>query len=184
MILDSSKLRHKVKFAKVPPNDFDPLTVKDGLDAIDLEMADIEENMPSIEYDQDDYETEELMKANKILRLKVGQITDLVVQAIKKASSIKKQINTHREKPSDPELKRKLETIAKYQKNIHHMKKKLKSLRVKNSNISFKDKVVGLQNEIKTQEEELLKIEEQNAVLERKISEGMTRTQNRFSDIP
>ena len=144
------------------------------MDAIDIEMADIEEQMPSIEYDEEEYETEELMKANKILRLKVGQITDLVVQAIKKASSIKKQIFTHREKPSDPELKRKLETIAKYQKNIHHLKRKLKSLRVKNSNISFKDKVVGLQNEIKTQEESCLQIEEQNAVLERRIAESMS----------
>lgn len=59
-------------------------------------MSEIEMKMPSIEYDQDDYETEEIMKANKILRLKVGQITDLVVQAITKASNIKKQINTHR----------------------------------------------------------------------------------------
>jgi hypothetical protein len=170
--IDSSKARRNVKYAKQPNSDFDPLSVKDGLDAIDLEIADIDQYMPSIEYDQDDYETEELMKANKILRLKVGQITDLVVQAIKKASNIKKQINTHRKKPNDPELNKKLAIIAKYQKNIQQMKKKIVGLKVRYNSISYKDRVVKIQNEIKTEEEELVKIEEQNAILERRIAES------------
>lgn len=115
--------------------------MKDGLDAIDLEIADIEQNMPSIEYDQDDYETEELMKANKILREKVGQITDLVVQAISKAATLKKQIHTHRTKPNDPELNKKLEKISKYQKSIQQLSKEIKALEIRYGSISYKDKV-------------------------------------------
>jgi hypothetical protein len=76
-----------VTFTKQPANDFDPFTVKDGLDEIDVEMNDIQLNMPTIEYE--DYECEELMKSNKVLREQVGQITDLVVSAITKASNLK-----------------------------------------------------------------------------------------------
>ena len=73
---------------KIPPNDFDPLTVKGGLEAIDLEIHDIDEHIPEEAFENDD-EIEELIRANKILRDKVSQIADLVVSAITKASTLK-----------------------------------------------------------------------------------------------
>ena len=73
---------------KVPPNDFDPKTVKEGLDRIDLEIHDIDQNIPEEEFENDN-ELEELIRANKLLRDKVSQIADLVVSAITKASSLK-----------------------------------------------------------------------------------------------
>jgi len=164
---NSSKQRKGVKYQKQGPNDFDPLTVKDGLEAIDLEMVDIDQNMPSIEYDRDDYETEELMKANKILREKVGQITDLVVSAIMKASNLKKQITTHRDKPNDPEQEKKLGVLNKYQKSIMTMKKKIKALKVRYQSISYKEKVTALQNQIKIEEEEIKKLQADTNMLDK-----------------
>lgn len=126
--------------------------------------------MPTIEYE--DYECEELMKANKVLREKVGQITDLVVSAITKASNLKKQINTHRNKPNDPELNKKLAIIAKYQKSIMSMKKKTKALKIKYDMISYKDKVVSLQDQIRIEKEEIEKLEKSQGILDNNISFG------------
>ena len=85
---DNSFSYVKKALVKVPPNDFDPKTVKDGLDRIDLEIHDIDQNIPEEEFENDD-ELEELIRANKLLRDKVSQIADLVVSAITKASSLK-----------------------------------------------------------------------------------------------
>lgn len=74
----------KKAIKKLPPNDFDPKTVKEGLDLIDLEIHDLDQNIPEEEYEKDD-ELEELIRANKLLRDKVSQISDLVVSAITKA---------------------------------------------------------------------------------------------------
>lgn len=79
----------KRKRIRLPQNDFDSSTVKKGIDEIDLEMEDIENNMPDSVYDNDDGEIEELMSANLILRQKVKEIADLVVGAIKKACILK-----------------------------------------------------------------------------------------------
>lgn len=45
LLLDSSRARKAVKYVKQAVNDFDPLTVKNGLDVIDLEMSEIEQKM-------------------------------------------------------------------------------------------------------------------------------------------
>lgn len=95
--------------------------VKEGLDQIDLELHDIDKNIPDEALEEDD-ETEELIRANKILRDKVGTVLDLVVSAVDKADSIRKHITTHRDKPDDPELNSKLKEINRYQKAIMKMK--------------------------------------------------------------
>lgn len=134
---------------KIAQNDFDPSTVKDGLQEIDVEIDFIDRNIPDEEFESDDREVEELIKANKILREKVGQIADLVVSAITKASNLKKQIVTHRDKPTDPALNTKLTEINKYQKSIMKMKKENDNFKHKYSNISYKYKVKEMTDEIK-----------------------------------
>ena len=74
---------------KVPQNDFDSSTVKDGLDAIDIELDEIDKIIQNEELAGDGNGLDELVKANKALREKVEQIADLVVSAITKASNIK-----------------------------------------------------------------------------------------------
>lgn len=145
----------------MPLNDFDPKTVKDGLDQIDYELHDIDKNIPDEELEMDDNETEELIRANKILRDKVGQIADLVVSAIEKAATLRKQITTHRDQPKDPELNSKLKEINKYQKAIMRMKypKVKKNYRAK----ELQDEIKILQAEIEELEEEREIIKRENA---------------------
>lgn len=144
---DNSFTYVKKHVPKMPPNDFDPETVKNGLDQIDYEIHDIDENIPEEEFELD--ETEELMRANKILREKVGQISDLVASAITKASMLKKQITTHRDNRRDPELNSKLKEINKYQKAMRKTK------------VPNNDKVQLMRDEIRLLEEEIAKLEDE-----------------------
>ena len=109
----------------------------------------------------DDNETEELIRANKILRDKVGQIADLVVSAIEKAATLRKQITTHRDQPKDPELNSKLKEINRYQKAIMKMKypKVKKNYRAK----ELEDEIKILRGEIEELEEEREVIKRDNS---------------------
>lgn len=113
-------------------------------------------NIPEAEFE--DEETEELLRANKILRDKVGQIADLVVSAISKAAALRKQITTHRDKPQDPELNSKLKEINKYQKAIMKMKypKVVRNYRVKE-----------MQDEIKILQADIEKLNEDKEVIQK-----------------
>lgn len=148
---------------KLPPNDFDPDTVKDGLDQIDLEIQDIDQNLPEEELENDVNETEDLIRANKILRDKVSQIADLVVSAISKAASLRKQITTHRDGPDDPELKSKLKEINKYQKAI---------MKMKYPKVHRNYKIQEMQDEIKILHSEIEQLENEKNTLK---MEAMTK---------
>lgn len=52
------------------------------------------------------------------------------------------------------------------------MKKKIAGLKVRYNSISYKDKVIALQNEIKTEKEEIQKLDAQNVNLHYKIKNG------------
>jgi len=66
-------------------NDFDPNNIKDGLDVIDDELDLIEDERPENDGDPTDQEIEDVMKATQELRIKVGEISEFVGQAILKA---------------------------------------------------------------------------------------------------
>jgi hypothetical protein len=59
-----------------------------------------------------------MMKANRQLRDKIGDISSMVMTAIEKASKLKKQIITHRDAPPDPTVNGKTREISKYQVKI------------------------------------------------------------------
>lgn len=86
---DNSFTQTKKLKLKVPQNDFDPKTVKDGLDVIDLELDAIDQSIQNGDLAGDRNQIEEIVQANKTLREKVEQIADLVVSAITKASNLK-----------------------------------------------------------------------------------------------
>lgn len=125
--------------------------IKEGLGEIDLEIHDIDENIPD-EVIEDDEEVEDLIRANKLLRDKVGEISDIVESAIEKASSLRKNIVTHRDQPADPELQRKLKEINRYQKAI--MKIKYPHVQPNYKEKEIKDEIKSLKEEIKQLEEE------------------------------
>jgi hypothetical protein len=166
---------------KLPPNDFDPDTVKEGLDLIDLEIQDIDQNLPEEELENDVNQTEDLIRANKILRDKVSQIADLVVSAINKAAVLRKQITTHRDGPEDPELKSKLKEINKYQKAI---------MKMKYPKIHRNYKIQEMQDEIKILKSDIDKLENEKNTLKmeqvtkkKAYNEVMKGNQNQYDKI-
>lgn len=99
-------------------HDFDVNTVNDGLDEIDLLLDELANDIPEDLYENDDFNIEEMMNANRHLREKIGEISTMVISAISKAAILKRQIITHRDKPSDPEIGKKNKQITKYQVQI------------------------------------------------------------------
>jgi hypothetical protein len=105
---------------RITYNDFDVNTVNDGLDEIDELLVELENNEPDEEQEEfDEFDLDEMMKANRNLRDKIGDISTMVISAISKAAVLKKQIITHRDKPSDPALGKKNNEINKYQAKIN-----------------------------------------------------------------
>ena len=66
-------------------NDFDPENIQEGLNMIDNELDAIEDSRPENEGEPTDSEIDEVMRANQELRVKVGEISEFVAQAIVKA---------------------------------------------------------------------------------------------------
>ena len=164
---------------KVATNDFDPKTVKDGLDQIDLEIQDIDQNLPEEEYEHDEDETAELIRSNKILRDKVSQIADLVVSAINKAAILRKQISTHRDKPDDPVLNSKLKEINRYQKAI---------MKMKYPKVHHNPKIQEMQDESEIILAEISKLEDERSTLKKQnlnrkkaYKEVMTNNQDQYA---
>lgn len=103
---------------KAPSNDFDPSSVNDGLNEIDLLIDQLENGAPEEIYEDEDLEVDTMMGSNRQLRDKIGEIAQFVMNAITKAAMLKKQIITHRDGPSDPGVKKKEKKIKNYQSQI------------------------------------------------------------------
>lgn len=87
--------------------DFDTNNIKIGLDQIDDELDTLEDQKPKDEDDINDEEIDQIMVANQELRLKVGQICDLVALAIGKAKEVRKQNRVGFPETENAELKEK-----------------------------------------------------------------------------
>jgi uncharacterized coiled-coil DUF342 family protein len=127
------------------------IPMREDLDKIDIELNDIDKNIPD-EVLEEDEETDELIKANKMLREKVGTVLNLVVSAVEKADAIRRQIITHRDKPDDPELNSKLKKINNYQKAIMKMKYPIVSSNYRAK--EMQDEITDLVSEIEKLEQE------------------------------
>ena len=95
-------------------NDFDPNNIKDGLDQIDDELDLIEDEKPENNGDPTDQEIEDVMKANQELRIKVGEISEFVGQAILKAQVIRKNAVVAVPEPDSNELKERNSQIRQF----------------------------------------------------------------------
>jgi hypothetical protein len=105
---------------RITYNDFDVNTVNDGLDEIDALLVELENNDPDEGSEENnEFDLEEMMKANRNLRDKIGEISTMVISAISKAAVLKRQIITHRDKPNDPAIGKKNKEINKYQATIN-----------------------------------------------------------------
>jgi hypothetical protein len=73
----------------LPPNDFDVMTVNDGLDEIDIMIDELENDIPEDVYENENLDVDQMMKVNRDLRDKIKEIGGFVITAITKASQLK-----------------------------------------------------------------------------------------------
>lgn len=131
---------HKAPIAPLH-NDFDIDTVNDGLAEIDVLLNQLEADVPDDVYESEEMDIDSMMKANHLLRDRVNDIAHMVINAIKKAVELKKKIITHRDEPTDPEIKSKMNTIKSYQAKISSYKRKIKALNIKIENATDNDRI-------------------------------------------
>lgn len=165
-----------------PPGDFDTETVNDGLDEIDLMLDQLERDVPDDLYEDADFEVDEMMKANRMLREKIGDIASMVITAIQKASKLKKQIVTHRDEPNDPSVASKNKEIKDYQAKITKCKNHIKTLNIRLESLRDADRLSGEENKLTILEAEIKELEKQRKVLAKNIKLQQTTMNNLYDD--
>jgi predicted peroxiredoxin len=142
-------------------NDFDVLTVTEGLDDIDIMLDVLEKDIPEDVYEGIDFDVEEMMKANRALRDKIHDISEMVITAIQKASKLKKQIITHRDPPPDPGVNDRLKEIKNYQLKIMKCKRKIKALNIRLENLADTERISSEENKLKIIDAEIKELQRQ-----------------------
>lgn len=142
-------------------NDFDVMTVTEGLDDIDIMLDVLEKDIPEDVYEGVDFDVEEMMKANRALRDKIHDISEMVITAIQKASKLKKQIITHRDPPPDPGVNDRLKEIKNYQLKIMKCKRKIKALNIRLENLADTERISSEENKLKIIDAEIKELQRQ-----------------------
>lgn len=101
------------------------------MDEIDYIMEQLETNIPDDAYDYEEFDIEEMLESNKLIRDRIREISVIVSAAITKAAILKKTVNTHRDPPTNSVVKEKLKQIKKYQTDIEKCKNYIKQLRAR-----------------------------------------------------
>ena len=166
-----------------PPNDFDIFTVNDGMDDIDIMIDQLENNVPEELYETDEIDVDQMMKVNRGLRDKIKDIGDLVISAITKASMLKKKIVTHRDEPTNKELKDRNKQIRDYQAKLSTYKKKVKGLNIKFTNLTDNETVANNQNKVKILNNELKELKSHRLVLSKQLK-NQQQVMNKLYDDP
>lgn len=117
--LSKKKLTSYGMKLKSTTNDFDPDSINDGLDEIDILIDQLEQGVPEDIYETEELDIDGMMRANRLLRDKIGQISQMVINAITKAGNLKKQIITHRDKPADREVAIREREMRSYEAKIN-----------------------------------------------------------------
>ena len=92
------------------------------MDAIDIEIDQLEGGVPEDIDEFGNIDIDTMLKANRSLRDKIKEISDLVVTAVTRAEVIKKAIVTHRDLPDDIEVRTKTGEINQFQDMINSCK--------------------------------------------------------------
>lgn len=166
-----------------PPNDFDVMTVNDGLDEIDIMIDQLENDIPEDIYEMEEIDVDEMMKVNRSLRDKIKEIGSFVISAITKAAQLKKRIVTHRDEPSDKDLKAKMNTIKNYQVKLASYKKQIKALNIKLDSLTDNEKLALSSNSKKLIDDEIKELKTQRKILSGQLKHQQ-ETMNKLYDDP
>jgi chromosome segregation ATPase len=166
-----------------PQNDFDVLTVNDGMQEIDIILDTLENDIPDDVYENEDFDVDQMMKVNRGLRDKILEISSFVITAITKASQLKKRIVSHRDQPVSSDLRGKMKVIKDYQNKLNVYKKKVNGMNIKIASLSDNENIANSQNNIKTLNQEIKELKQQRGVLSKQLKHQQT-TMNKLYDDP
>ena len=155
-------------------DDFDAENIQESLAILDDELDQVEEEKPDDEGDEYDAQIRDIIEANSVLRVKVGEISEFVGKAIIKAASLRKQPRATEDHTSDPSVLKKQEDVKDYQRKIMKAKKRIKELQTKlrnsiqyQSQLERDNEISAMQRENKTLEEEARMLKQQNEIQEK-----------------
>ncbi|CAI2387337.1 unnamed protein product [Moneuplotes crassus] len=164
--------------------DFDPNTVYDGIEEIDLDLEEMEENMDNLddtgleetESDRLDEEIEILMEANKKLLQKVNICAGVVANGISKAATLKSMKPFEQEGVVDTDLRQKRRELKKIHSQIETEKRKVKTLEnefelICSSSLTDQNKMMELINQKKWLEKSVFELQQQADHLKNRLGE-------------
>ena len=115
-------------------NDFDPKTVFDGIQDIEYENDELEENIDAVldgENEALEEEISNLIENNKKLIIQVNEVAEIVSKGVRKAATIKKTklMTSHRDQTESNELNERRTKIYHIQGQIAKAKRKILNLK-------------------------------------------------------
>jgi len=163
-------------------DDFNPNNVNDGMEEIDILMDQLEGHIPDEAYGYDEFDVEEMVKSNRLIRDKIRDISSIVSAAISKAAILKKTVITHRDLPHNPEVKKKLKDIKGYQDNINKCKKHIENLRARIESVEDSGRMEKAQNRIKKLDKDTRKLTKHKEQLNKQLNNQLLTIKKLYSD--
>lgn len=125
-----AKKEFMFNLSKQTANDFDPVTVYDGISDIDNQLEELEEELPDDREEDKDEVNEQLdyfLENNKKLVIKIRAVADIVAQGVRKAVAFKNQnfSKSHRIEPNDTDYRAKRKILNKLEAQWTRYKKRL-----------------------------------------------------------
>lgn len=157
--------KHYSKLVISIRKDLDPNNVFEKIESFDMEIDQLERKMPTDLTEDEESEVIEMMNANKELRQKVNEVSQMVKMTLIKVSSLRaksyhKQSREHKEDPEELRFKKeqlqKVHTQIQSKKlKIEHMRKQVNAYRIDPRTEELHDKLRTIDNEITIQNDEL-----------------------------
>ena len=176
------RTRKDRKKLDLPPNDFDPESVENGLHHIDMELHDLEQFMPEEVYEVDDFDVDDMLLANQKLREKIKDIVIVVKEAISRAAAFKRNVVTHRAPPTDPEVKGKRKEIKAYQSQISQCSKYINNLHVKIDSMDDPERMEKHSSKLNKLNRDMRKLEAHKAKLQKQYDNQLQTMHTLYSD--
>ncbi|CAI2359659.1 unnamed protein product [Moneuplotes crassus] len=164
--------------------DFNPNTVYDGIEDIEIALEELEANVDNldesglneVESEELDTHIELLMQNNKKLVKKVNICAEIVAKGISKAANLKSMKPITRTNQTDADLRQKKRTLAKIYSAIEVEKKKVKNLQnefelICSSSLTDQNKMFELMNERRYLESETTEMQAQADFLKHQLQE-------------
>lgn len=163
-------------------DDFNPYNVDDGMDEVDVIMNQLEAEIPDEAYEYEEFDIDEMLKSNRTIRDRIREISVIVTAAITKAAILKKTVVTHRDMPSNPDVRQKLADIKKYQNDIMKCRKYIEQLRARIDSVQDAGRMEDSENLIAKLDKEARKLKKHRVKLNEKLNNQILTIKKLYAD--